>query len=163
VRAPAVAPTPKRDPVVYLSGGPGGAGSFEVAFMVKHGLNADREVIFVDQRAARTRAGPRVGCSASEQFGYDSVSLPFAAGSTTAADAKAIKDCYDRWVATGVNLAAYNSTGERCRHRRPQAGTRHRTQERLRGLVRIDARADRLARSPGRHSQRDPRFGVAPH
>src|SRR5688572_15725205 len=41
MRAPAVSATPKPDPIVYLSGGPGGAGSFEVAFMVKHGLNAD--------------------------------------------------------------------------------------------------------------------------
>jgi hypothetical protein len=37
MRAPAVSATPKPDPIVYLSGGPGGAGSFEVAFMVKHG------------------------------------------------------------------------------------------------------------------------------
>jgi hypothetical protein len=41
-RAPAVSAMPKSDPVVYLSGGPRGAGSFEVAFMVKNGLNADR-------------------------------------------------------------------------------------------------------------------------
>ena len=57
-RAPAVSATPKRDPIVYLSGGPGGAGSFEVASMIKHGLNADREVIFVDQRGTH-RADPR--------------------------------------------------------------------------------------------------------
>ena len=109
MRAPAVSATPKRDPVVYLSGGPGGAGSFEVAFMVKNGLNADREVIFVDQRGTH-RAEPRVGCPGWEQFGYDSVSLPFAAESTTAADSKAIRECHDRLVAAGVDLAAYNST-----------------------------------------------------
>ena len=109
MRAPAVSATPKRDPVVYLSGGPGGAGSFEVAFMVKHGLNADREVIFVDQRGTH-RADPRLGCPGWEQFGYDAVSLPFAAESTTAADAAAIKACRDQWAAAGVDLAAYNST-----------------------------------------------------
>jgi len=109
MRALAVSATPKRDPIVYLSGGPGGAGSFEVAFMVKHGLNADREVIFVDQRGTH-RAEPRVGCPAWEQFGFDSVSLPFAAESTTAADSKTIKECRDRLVAAGVDLAAYNST-----------------------------------------------------
>ena len=109
MRAPAVSATPKRDPVVYLSGGPGGAGSFEVAFMVKHGLNADREVIFVDQRGTH-RADPRLGCPGWEQFIYDAVSLPFAAESTTAADAAAIKECRDQLAATGVDLAAYNST-----------------------------------------------------
>ena len=109
MRAPAVSAPPKRDPVVYLSGGPGGAGSFEVAFMVKHGLNADREVIFVDQRGTH-RADPRLGCPGWEQFIYDAVSLPFAAESTTAADAAAIKECRDQLAATGVDLAAYNST-----------------------------------------------------
>ena len=109
MRAPAVSATPKPDPVVYLSGGPGGAGSFEVAFMVKRGLNADREVIFVDQRGTH-RADPRLGCPGWEQFIYDAVSLPFAAESTTAADAAAIKQCRDQLAATGVDLAAYNST-----------------------------------------------------
>ena len=108
-RALAVSATPKRDPVVYLSGGPGGAGSFEVAFMVKHGLNADREVIFVDQRGTH-RADPRLGCPGWEQFGYDSVSLPFAAESTAAAEAATIKQCRDQLAAAGIDLAAYNST-----------------------------------------------------
>lgn len=108
-RAPAISATPKPDPIVYLSGGPGGAGSFEVAFMVKHGLNADREVIFVDQRGTH-HAEPRLGCPGWEQFLYDAVSLPFAADSTTAADAAAIKQCRDQLTATGVDLAAYNST-----------------------------------------------------
>jgi pimeloyl-ACP methyl ester carboxylesterase len=109
MRAPAVSATPKANPVVYLSGGPGGAGSFEVAFMVKHGLNADREVIFVDQRGTH-RAEPRLGCPGWEQFIYDAVGLPFAAESTTAADAAAIKQCRDQLAATGVDLAAYNTT-----------------------------------------------------
>jgi pimeloyl-ACP methyl ester carboxylesterase len=109
MRAPAVSATPRPDPVVYLSGGPGGAGSFEVAFMVKHGLNADREVIFVDQRGTH-RADPRVGCPGWEQFQYDAVGLPFAAESTTAADAASLKECREKWVAAGVDLAAYNST-----------------------------------------------------
>ena len=109
MRAPAVSATPKPDPIVYLSGGPGGAGSFEVATMVRHGLNAEREVIFVDQRGTH-RAIPRLGCPEWEQFIYDAVGLPFAADSTTVADAAAMKACRDRLAATGVDLAAYNST-----------------------------------------------------
>ncbi len=53
--------------------------------------------------------------------------------------------------------------GERRRHRRPQGGAGHRHLERLRGLLRIEARVDRPARSPAGHPQRGPRFGVAPH
>jgi pimeloyl-ACP methyl ester carboxylesterase len=109
MRAPAVSPTPKPDPIVYLSGGPGGAGSFEVAFMVKQGINVNREVIFVDQRGTH-RAEPRLACRRWEQFMFDSVSLPFAAESTTTADAAAIEECRDQWAAAGVDLAAYNST-----------------------------------------------------
>jgi pimeloyl-ACP methyl ester carboxylesterase len=109
MRAPAVSATPRPDPIVYLSGGPGGAGSFEAASMVKHGLNAEREVIFVDQRGTH-RAQPRLSCPAWEQFGYDSVALPFAADSTAAADAALIKACRDDLTAAGYDVAAYNST-----------------------------------------------------
>lgn len=109
MRAPAVSPTPKRDPIVYLSGGPGGAGSFELASMVKHGLNADREVIFVDQRGTH-RADPLLTCRRWEQFMFDAISLPFAAESTTVADTAAIEECRDRLIAAGVDRAAYNST-----------------------------------------------------
>ena len=109
MRAPAVSATPRPDPIVYLSGGPGGAGSFEVAFMVEHGLNADRDVIFVDQRGTH-RADPRVACPAWEQFVFDSVGVPFAADATTAADGAAIAKCRDEWRARGVDLAAYDTT-----------------------------------------------------
>jgi pimeloyl-ACP methyl ester carboxylesterase len=109
MRAPAVSATPEPDPVVYLSGGPGGAGSFEVASMVQLGLNAERDVIFVDQRGTH-RAEPRVACPGWEQLIYDSVSLPFAAASTTAADSAAIAECRDQWTAAGVDVGAYNTT-----------------------------------------------------
>lgn len=109
MRAPAVSATPRPDPIVYLSGGPGGAGSFEIAFMTKHGINADRDVIFVDQRGTH-RAEPRVACPGWERFIYDAVGLPFAADATTALDSAAIQECRDHWTAAGVDLAAYNST-----------------------------------------------------
>lgn len=109
MRAPAVAAQPKPDPIVYLSGGPGGAGSFEVAAMVAHGLNAEREVVFVDQRGTH-RADPRIACPAWEQFVWDAVGVPFVADSTTAADGAAIEECRDHWAARGVDLAAYDTT-----------------------------------------------------
>ena len=50
MRAPAASDDPKPDPIVMLAGGPGGAGSFEITGKMAAGLNAEREVIFVDQR-----------------------------------------------------------------------------------------------------------------
>ena len=139
---------------------PGGP-VFEVATMVKQGLNAEREVIFVDQRGTH-RAIPRLGCPGWEQFMYDAVGLPFAADSTTAADAAAMKACRDQLAATGADLAAYDSTAECRGHRRVPGGAGHRQLERLRGLVRIQSGVDPVAQSPAGHSQRGPRFGVAP-
>ena len=108
-RVPAVSAMPKPDPIVYLSGGPGGAGSFEVAFMVGHGINAERDVIFVDQRGT-LHADPLLDCREFDQYIYDGVSIPFAAASTTAIAAASAKACRDRLAATGVDVAAYNST-----------------------------------------------------
>ncbi len=108
-RAPAVSATPKLDPIVYLSGGPGGAGSFEVAFMVQHGLNAERDVFFVDQRGTH-HAEPLLACPEWEQYIYDAVSVPFAADATAAIAAATAKACRDRLAATGADLAAYNTT-----------------------------------------------------
>jgi pimeloyl-ACP methyl ester carboxylesterase len=108
MRAPAVSATPKPDPLVYLSGGPGGAGSFEVTSMIKEGLNADREVIFVDQRGTH-HADPLLACPEADDFVNDAISVPFTAESTTAGDAAALQKCRDRLAATGVDLASYNT------------------------------------------------------
>ena len=77
--------------------------------MVKQGLNAEREIIFVDQRGTH-RADPRLGCPEWDQFLYDSVSLPFAAQSTAAGDIAALAACRNRWSAAGIDVPAYNST-----------------------------------------------------
>ncbi|WP_157695934.1 alpha/beta fold hydrolase [Caballeronia hypogeia] len=74
-----------------------------------HRLNAERDVIFVDQRGTH-RADPLMPCVGWEQFLFDAVSIPFAADSSTLADTAAIRECHARLSATGVDLAAYNST-----------------------------------------------------
>lgn len=107
-RAPAVSPTPQPDPIVWLAGGPGGAGSFQVATMVKEGVNADRDVIFVDQRGTH-HAEPRLSCPEYDRFVHDAIGVPFTAESTTAADAAVVKACHDRLVAEGNDLAAYDT------------------------------------------------------
>jgi pimeloyl-ACP methyl ester carboxylesterase len=107
-RLHAVSPDPKPDPIVMLSGGPGGAGSFEVAANAAAGLNAERDVIFVDQRGTH-HAEPRLDCPELDAFINDAISLPFSAASTTEAGAAATQTCRDRLAATGVDLAAYNT------------------------------------------------------
>jgi len=39
-----------RDPLIYLTGGPGGTAIASAAPLVQLGINHDRDVIFVDQR-----------------------------------------------------------------------------------------------------------------
>ncbi|MET0863421.1 MAG: alpha/beta hydrolase [Nakamurella sp.] len=107
-RAPAVSATPK-EPLVWLAGGPGGAGSFNIASMVAKGVNADRDVYFVDQRGTH-HADPLLSCPEVDQFENDTIDLPLAAESTTTLDTAAYQACRDRLVASGVDLASYNST-----------------------------------------------------
>ena len=107
-RAPAVTAT-GQEPLVWLAGGPGGAGSFNVASMVAKGVNADRDVIFVDQRGT-LHADPLLPCPEVDQFENDTVDLPMAAVSTTTLDTAAYQACRDRLAATGVDLASYNTT-----------------------------------------------------
>src|SRR3954467_3164645 len=49
-RVKAASATPQPDPIVYLEGGPGVSGLLAAPGNVLRGINADRDVIFVDQR-----------------------------------------------------------------------------------------------------------------
>lgn len=66
-RVRAVAADPARAPLLYLAGGPGGTGLDTAVLRVQEGWNADRDVIFIDQRghlhAERLLACPEIdGC-----------------------------------------------------------------------------------------------------
>ena len=52
-RAKSQSPDPGRDPLIYLTGGPGGTAIASAARLVQLGINRDRDVIFVDQRGTR--------------------------------------------------------------------------------------------------------------
>ncbi|MGE3289406.1 MAG: alpha/beta fold hydrolase, partial [Pseudonocardia sp.] len=107
-RVPAASPTPQPDPIVWLAGGPGGAGSFQVTELTRQGLNADRDVIFVDQRGTHL-SDPLLSCPEYDEFVNDAIGVPFTAESTTVAETAVIKACRDRLAAAGNDLAAYNS------------------------------------------------------
>ncbi len=107
-KAPAMSATSAADPLVVLDGGPGGAGSISYAGMLKQGVNADRDVYFVDQRGT-WHADPLLNCPDFDNFGNDAVSLPFSSPDTTTKDVAVVQQCRDRWAATGVDLSAYNT------------------------------------------------------
>jgi hypothetical protein len=50
-RVKAISDKPRPDPIVFLAGGPGGAGTLSAPGVVAGGMNADRDIIFVNQRA----------------------------------------------------------------------------------------------------------------
>ena len=128
--------------------------------MVKHGLNAERDVFFVDQRGTH-HAEPLLACPEWEQYIYDAVSLPFAADATAAIAAATAKACRDRLAATGADLAAYNTTENAADIAELRVALGIDTLECLRCLLRIETRAVRAARSPAGHPQRRARFGIA--
>jgi len=108
MRAPATSDDPKPDPIVMLAGGPGGAGSFEITGKMAAGLNADREVIFVDQRGTHF-ADPLLKCPEAEQADNDSISIPFLSAEATAATVAAIGVCISRIRDEGFDPAAYST------------------------------------------------------
>ncbi|HEU4331362.1 MAG TPA: alpha/beta hydrolase [Lapillicoccus sp.] len=108
LRIPAFASTPKPDPVVVLSGGPGGGGSFEFSGRIKAGMNADRDVIFVDQRGTHL-SQPLLGCPEYDEAVNRAQSILFTSPAATEADVAAVKTCRDRFAAQGVDLSAYNT------------------------------------------------------
>lgn len=107
-KAPATSATPAADPLLVLVGGPGGAGSISYAGMVRDGINADRDVYFVDQRGT-LHSDPLLNCPEFDTVGNELVSMPFTSDAATAKDLVAVQACHDRWAAAGVDLSAYNT------------------------------------------------------
>lgn len=87
----ATADTVKPDPIIYLSGGPGGNAVGELEGWVGTSYIADRNLVLLDQRGTGY-SEPSLNCPEVEQ-GEDN----------------AVQACHDRLVSEGVNLQAYNS------------------------------------------------------
>jgi len=108
LRLPAVSPNPKPDPIVVLSGGPGGGGSFEFGQFLRNNLNAERDVILFDQRGTHL-ADPRLGCAEYDDAINSAISIPFTSDEQTAKQVAAVATCRDRFTAAGIDVASYNS------------------------------------------------------
>ena len=107
-RVKAATDAPKPDPIVYMASGPGGAGTLGAPGVVAGGMNADRDVIFVNPRGT-LHSDPHLSCPEVDDFIAQAVGLVFQAPSTAALDAAAVTACRERLAPTGVDLAAYNT------------------------------------------------------
>jgi pimeloyl-ACP methyl ester carboxylesterase len=108
-RAKATSPNPQPDPLVYLTGGPGGTGLAAAVLRVQAGWNADRDVIFIDQRGT-LKAQPLLACPEIDAFLQVAVSLAPTSAEFASRSAAATQACHDRLAAAGWDLSAYNTT-----------------------------------------------------
>ncbi|WP_231513436.1 alpha/beta fold hydrolase [Mycobacterium paragordonae] len=99
---------PKPDPIVFLAGGPGGAGTLNAPAVVAAGMNADRDVIFVNQRGT-VHSDPHLSCPEMDDFETRAVQLPFQAPATADLDAAAVAACRNRLSSSGADFAAYDT------------------------------------------------------
>jgi pimeloyl-ACP methyl ester carboxylesterase len=104
----ATAPDKKPDPIVFLTGGPGGSGLAEGPGVAKE-WHPDRDVIFLDQRAA-LKSNPFLSCPEIDTFMQSTVGMSWSAPDTAAQEGAAVQECRDRLTAAGVDLGAYNTT-----------------------------------------------------
>ena len=104
----ATAPNPKPDPIVFLTGGPGGSGLVEGPGVARE-WHPDRDVIFLDQRG-ELKSDPFLSCPEIDAFMASTVGLSWLAPETIQQDAATTRTCRDRLAAAGADLAAYNTT-----------------------------------------------------
>jgi pimeloyl-ACP methyl ester carboxylesterase len=107
-RVKAATNAPRPDPIVFLAGGPGGAGTLSAPAVVAGGMNAERDVIFVNQRGT-LHSDPHLSCREMDDFAAQSIGLIYEAASTAALDAAGVTTCRERIAPSGADLAAYNT------------------------------------------------------
>jgi pimeloyl-ACP methyl ester carboxylesterase len=106
---PAVSAQPAADPIVHLTGGPGGIAIFEGRLLVDAGFNRDRDLILMDQRGTFL-SEPALTCEVIDSFNRREVALPLDARSTRRRHVAATRKCRRQLVARGIDIAAYNTT-----------------------------------------------------
>lgn len=106
---PSVSRTRAPDPVVYLSGGPGGSAIGEAQILVDAGVNRERDLILMNQRGTQY-CEPALTCPEVDQFFVRNLGLVLDAASTRSLHIAAAGACYRRLAARGIDLGAYNTT-----------------------------------------------------
>lgn len=97
----ATALNPKPDPILFLTGGPGGSGLGEGPGIAK-AWHPDRDVIFLDQRGA-LKSDPFLSCPEIDTFMESTVGLSWLAPETIQQDAAVTRKCRDRLAADEVH------------------------------------------------------------
>jgi pimeloyl-ACP methyl ester carboxylesterase len=106
--APARTRRPKADPLLWLEGGPGGSGLSVATSILAKGINADRDVVFVDQRGT-LKSQPLLGCANYDEFAFKSVDQFATDPRTGREDVSAVRACYRKWIGQGIDVSSFNT------------------------------------------------------
>ena len=108
---PAKSRHPAPDPIVYLAGGPGGYPLGEAQALIEAGFNRDRDLILISQRGTLyAPPNPAPTCPESDRAFLRGLGLPLDGSRAIRLNVAAARACYQRLVAAGVDLGAYNTT-----------------------------------------------------
>jgi pimeloyl-ACP methyl ester carboxylesterase len=95
------------DPIVFLTGGPGGDAIADPPIPSNVGINRTRDLILMSQRGTLS-SKPTLTCPEIDQFYARRVGLVYDAASTGDQFAQAVKTCRDR-LSPGADFAAFNT------------------------------------------------------
>lgn len=99
---------PAADPLVFLSGGPGGDAIVAPPVPADVGINRTRDLILMSQRGNHS-SQPALTCPEVDEFYGRRVGMLYGAPATGDAYVQAVTECRNR-LAAGADLAAFNST-----------------------------------------------------
>ena len=109
---PSAGTDPAADPLLMLAGGPGDSALTRfvplLAMPGMEGLGAERDIVLVEQRGTRYST-PFLQCNEMLELKLDLLDENLGDEEEEARKLAAWTACWERFVASGVNLAAYNS------------------------------------------------------
>ena len=103
--------SPRPDPLVFLTGGPGQSGlepvprSFDSPFWSR--FREDRDIVFIDQRG--TGYSDPEFCPELDVALYTAITRGLSVGELRAYEREAVLECRERMLAAGIDFSAYNS------------------------------------------------------
>jgi len=100
--------SPRPDPVIFTTGGPGGSTIGRVRGASRNPILADRDYILFEQRGT-ARADPSLTCPEIDEVLKRSIGVELNSRPPSAELETAIRGCADRLIASGVNLAGYTT------------------------------------------------------
>jgi pimeloyl-ACP methyl ester carboxylesterase len=106
---PARSAEKRRDPVVYLAGGPGDIAPLEVNGFIAANFIHDRDIVVMSQRGTMF-SEPALTCASIDNFARELLGLRFYSEATKRAHLAATEACHRELATAGADLSAYNST-----------------------------------------------------